>query len=1155
MKNSKLLATLGILLTLVSVYASAGKLQNSDFATPTQITNAGGNISQLLNDSNIYVTSLGVSLSAAIASGSLGGTLLDTTFAVHNSVDLTKQFKVSLTGQGTMTGSTLVYQGSQNRYYTFPDDSGNIVLDGTPQTLVQKTINADQNYISNIRNANVAVDAGIDHSKIAGGNTNALPTWDANGVLSAGMPNMLINVEFGDYGFNSFQAKNVPVDGQNAGGRNSQSFGLDVNPVNPNTDSNQSNVALTMHHDRPGSGQPYAGQEIQLNMNMTHEGTSSLGSQLMMTSNQFVGGFGRAGASVGNAALMSSTFTVGDQATVGSYTGTQNSVTVNPSGVLSGMTVDSFDVQGDINGSVQGRRTFFGNGTITGGFTGSEINTSDKVTGNYKGSVVSHHGDYLGGLDLFFGAVSGNGIGSGSTGLHLSLGDQTEPIRQGASIGMGGGHITSNSNAFVSDFQNVNVDGSKAGILLGGGSGTSGQEQGVLVVQGSGNTGDFTGVQISGSTANAGNSWNGLSVNDQVGLTQNETGLQINLGNQQVLNNLGRAKAISAAGGTTSTQVFVTTTPGLFVDTVNLAFTGLNVTPSKAISGTDVIMNTYSSQLNAGDDVVLGPLGAGITSMGFVFSTGVALNHNVDQVAGALGGIAMSSIGFDGGTITNGAAFRSIGAIPFGGTTTVTNFASFEASATSCSGGIAANCWGDRVLDTNANNYFAGNVVIGGATGLPTSASVGLEMQGTTKVIVATNLTAGQEAAIVAPKNGSIDYNSTLGKMQCYQAGAWQDCAPSGSGTGTMINIVADPTIGGVTSGGFQMLSSPVGVTLTAVQGIPPYLVRDTVNFVGVASSDDLGTANLVSRNAAGQIQAKIHNSLIENQTSLDVAQGTALISTATALMSTGTIVSRNGLGDFSARIITADLIGNVTGSASTLTSILDVAHGGTGGNTTETAMGTLLPLNQKGDLLVYTGLAGAPFDRLPVGTAGQVLTAAPVTSTAGIQWQAPAGGGGGSAQVSEYAIFGAPGTTFGSTNTAVFRFNDTAVTINTGGGVDFQCQDDALLGFYCNILKDGVYWVSAMVLRTDDDGYISVSAGNAGIQYGTTGVGTFTTLAQKTTIRDLQRGIRAAGAPQEVSGSVILKAGDTVWCGGDGAGTYSSDYTTWRFHITKVGN
>lgn len=55
------------------------------------------------------------------------------------------------------------------RTYVFPDSSGTVVLEGTTQALLQKTIDADSNTISNIDDDEVKVGAGINVSKLSSG--------------------------------------------------------------------------------------------------------------------------------------------------------------------------------------------------------------------------------------------------------------------------------------------------------------------------------------------------------------------------------------------------------------------------------------------------------------------------------------------------------------------------------------------------------------------------------------------------------------------------------------------------------------------------------------------------------------------------------------------------------------------------------------------------------------------------------------------------------------------------------------------------------------------------------------------------------------------------------------------------------------------------
>lgn len=64
-----------LLLLIPTLALAAGRLQNSDFMTEAELTGAGGSVSQLLNDSKIYITGAGINktLDDAIADGDIGG--------------------------------------------------------------------------------------------------------------------------------------------------------------------------------------------------------------------------------------------------------------------------------------------------------------------------------------------------------------------------------------------------------------------------------------------------------------------------------------------------------------------------------------------------------------------------------------------------------------------------------------------------------------------------------------------------------------------------------------------------------------------------------------------------------------------------------------------------------------------------------------------------------------------------------------------------------------------------------------------------------------------------------------------------------------------------------------------------------------------------
>jgi hypothetical protein len=58
------------------------------------------------------------------------------------------------------------------RTYVFPDSDGTVVLEDTTQTLLQKTIDADSNTISNIDNDEIKTSAGIEVTKLSSGSVD-----------------------------------------------------------------------------------------------------------------------------------------------------------------------------------------------------------------------------------------------------------------------------------------------------------------------------------------------------------------------------------------------------------------------------------------------------------------------------------------------------------------------------------------------------------------------------------------------------------------------------------------------------------------------------------------------------------------------------------------------------------------------------------------------------------------------------------------------------------------------------------------------------------------------------------------------------------------------------------------------------------------------
>jgi len=127
----------------------------------------------------------------------------------------------------------------------------------------------------------------------------------------------------------------------------------------------------------------------------------------------------------------------------------------------------------------------------------------------------------------------------------------------------------------------------------------------------------------------------------------------------------------------------------------------------------------------------------------------------------------------------------------------------------------------------------------------------------------------------------------------------------------------------------------------------------------------------------------------VGGQTAANVAAGVVLANAATNANTVSAIVRRDASGNFAAGTITANLTGNVSGTAANITGVAAVANGGTGQATATAGFDALAPSSAKGDLL---GHDGATSVRVPVGADGLALVA-DAASAAGVKWATPASG------------------------------------------------------------------------------------------------------------------------------------------------------------------
>lgn len=179
--------------------------------------------------------------------------------------------------------------------------------------------------------------------------------------------------------------------------------------------------------------------------------------------------------------------------------------------------------------------------------------------------------------------------------------------------------------------------------------------------------------------------------------------------------------------------------------------------------------NNIGVGLEADDNINIDSSGIdlGFSSVGFVTDLSVATGKTVAtlnmMVAGA--GIASPSAG----SITNASLFRALGFLPEGGTLNITNLFGFKADPILSAIG-AINTWG-FYDGSGTDNYFT-KIALGTVSQKVTNSSVALELGGTTRAVVFTNVTTVQKLLLTALPGMQV-FDTTLNQMSYYNGATW----------------------------------------------------------------------------------------------------------------------------------------------------------------------------------------------------------------------------------------------------------------------------------------------------------------------------------------------------------------------------------------------
>jgi len=148
-------------------------------------------------------------------------------------------------------------------------------------------------------------------------------------------------------------------------------------------------------------------------------------------------------------------------------------------------------------------------------------------------------------------------------------------------------------------------------------------------------------------------------------------------------------------------------------------YLGMTSTVNSTLTGDEFLQQIIQSSLILNSSVSAGPYGLGLTGIAAVNQLDIDSAVTQDFYRAVLLGASNPS---GSGTLNNYVGLEVLGFPSFGGGITVNNKVGIRdfngLGQTFCNG--VSDCWMYQAIDSNAHNWFAGDLVLGGTTGLPT---------------------------------------------------------------------------------------------------------------------------------------------------------------------------------------------------------------------------------------------------------------------------------------------------------------------------------------------------------------------------------------------------------------------------------------------------
>lgn len=204
---------------------------------------------------------------------------------------------------------------------------------------------------------------------------------------------------------------------------------------------------------------------------------------------------------------------------------------------------------------------------------------------------------------------------------------------------------------------------------------------------------------------------------------------------------------------------------------IHSLITAPTVAANATLTNADTISVNTAALITIGDNASVSTSFIGVAALGLPAVLTMGSGSTLDKCYGALFALSLDA-GATGGTVDEVGLCKAV-AIP-NGTTTVTRLYGYQMDLPF--GDPGTTTWGFYETP-GVNNYFAGNLLIGGTAGSDdtvTNSSIALEIKSTTKAFMNARMTTAERNALTAV-NGMQIYNSTTDKLQVYAGGSWVD--------------------------------------------------------------------------------------------------------------------------------------------------------------------------------------------------------------------------------------------------------------------------------------------------------------------------------------------------------------------------------------------